>query len=271
MLDLLPVIYILALSLITYITIEMYSHTKFVKILCKPFKVILKKTNIHKVGWDSVVHAFATVILLLSTSVIYVLSAMCDEIFTFSYSTNGTCEYDHNILYIDPMVTYDSIHRWILIPCILVVVIPSIFLFFYPTRIYRDASRLISPRKRLAITVFVETLNSCFKDGLNGTIDYRALAGLLLILVPFEAMINVLVWKTLFNHSDSRVLILAYICFASSLFVSSTRPCKLGNLSLSYHLMMMGILSITMFLWKYDLSSSTQTLELVLFTTVKPP
>ena len=120
------------------------------------------------------------------------------------------------------MVTYDSNHRLIyvciaLIPCILVVFIPSILLFLYPTSIYRDASRLISPRKRLAITVFVETLNSCFKDGLNGTIDYRAVAGLLLILVPFEAMINVLVWKTLFNHSDSRVLILAYICFASSL------------------------------------------------------
>ena len=126
----------------------------------------------------------------------------------------------------------------------------------------------VNQPKEKKITVFVETLNSCFKDGLNGTQDYRALAGLLLILVPFEAMINVLVWKTLFNHSNSRVLILAYICFASSLFVSSTRPCKslLGNLSLSYHLMMMGILSITMFLWKYDLSSSTQTLELVLFT-----
>ena len=273
MLELLPVIYILALSLITYITIEMYSHTKFVKILCKPFRVILNKSNIYKVGWDSVVHAFATVILLSSTSVIYVLSSLFHEAFTFSYSTNGTCEFDHNILYIDPMVTYDSIHRWIyvciaLIPCILVVFIPSILLFLYPTRIYRDASRLISPRKRLAITVFVETLNSCFKDGLNGTIDYRALAGLVLILVPFQATINVLAWKTLFNNSFNRVLILAYICFASSLFVSSTRPCKslLGNLSLSYHLMMMGILSLTMFLWEYDLSSSTQTLELVIFT-----
>ena len=89
----------------------------------------------------------------------------------------------NNILYIDPMVTYDSIHRLIyvciaLIACILVVFIPSIFLFLYPTRIYRDASRF-SPRKRLAITVFVETINSCFKDGLNGTSDYRALAGLL--------------------------------------------------------------------------------------------
>ena len=40
--------------------------------------------------------------------------------------------------------------------------------------------------------IFVESLNSCYKDGLNGTRDYRALAGLtplVIVLAWFSIML----------------------------------------------------------------------------------
>ena len=148
-----------------------------------------------------------------------------------------------------------------MIPCIFLVIIPSILLFVYPTRLYRFSSRFVSARKRLAITAFAEALNNSFKDSLNGTHDYRALAGLVLITFPVGVIINFTVWKImLYLH---RSLIHAHICFGSSFLIASVRPCKskLANLSLSYHLMMMGVLGITCYLWSNDLSTGTKVLK----------
>ena len=69
-------------------------------------------------------------------------------------------------------------------------VIPSVLLCIYPTRVYRYLSRFLSARKRLAITAFAEALHSCFKDGLNGTRDYRALAGAQFFFILFIAAAN---------------------------------------------------------------------------------
>ncbi|CAI8009090.1 hypothetical protein GBAR_LOCUS6154 [Geodia barretti] len=56
--------------------------------------------------------------------------------------------------------------------------------------VYRYLSRFLSARKRLAITAFAEALHSCFKDGLNGTRDYRALAGGTVFVVLLSFLIG---------------------------------------------------------------------------------
>ena len=48
---------------------------------------------------------------------------------------------------------------------------------YIPNEAIPILSRFLSTRKQLAITAFAEALHSCFKDGLNGTHDYRAFAG----------------------------------------------------------------------------------------------
>ena len=183
-----------------------------------------------------------------------------------SYFANGTCQRYKDTVYIDSSVTYYS-HRHVIyiciavIPCIFLVIIPSILLSVYPTRLYRFSSRFVSARKRLAITAFTEALNNSFKDGLNGTHDYRVLAGLVLITFPVGVIINFTVWKIMLYLNRS--LINAHICFGSSFLIASVRPCKskLANLSLSYHLMMMGVLGITCYLWSNDLSTGTKVLK----------
>ena len=125
------------------------------------------------------------------------------------------------------------------------------------TRIYRYLSRFISARKRLAITAFDETLHSCFKDGPNGTRDYRALAGLLILL---GVAITTSIWYVAKGYSLEFITGLELMSL--SLIFSYTRPCKstIANLSLSYHAMMIGILSIAVHLWQWDLSTGTETL-----------
>ena len=269
LLDLYSPIYLLMLFVFTCIIIEHYPHKTIIQKLWKPFNILISKINHKQVGKDSVVHAFATVILLSSATNLYILAILSKETFILSYFANGTCQRYKDTVYIDSSVTYYS-HRHVIyiciavIPCIFLVIIPSILLFVYPTRLYRFSSRFISARKRLAITAFTEALNNSFKDSLNGTHDYRALAGLVLITFPVGVIINFTVWKImLYLHSYNRSLINAHICFGSSFLIASVRPCKskLANLSLSYHLMMMGVLGITCYLWSNDLSTGTKVLK----------
>ena len=146
-------------------------------------------------------------------------------------------------------------------PLIFLVLIPSLLLCVYPTRIYRYLSRFVSARKRLAITAFAEALHVCFKDGLNGTRDYRALAGVLILGGVVVSTIDSIIWKYM-HMTYSFDFISGLVLMSSSLIFSYMRPCKstIANLSLSYHGMILGILCIIFHLWKHDLSTGTETL-----------
>ena len=171
------------------------------------------------------------------------------------------------VLYFDPTIVWFS-HKHIpymvaaMVPFIFLVLIPSLLLCVYPTRIYRCLSRFVSGRKRLAITAFAEALHNCYKDGLNGTRDYRAMAGLNILAFPVSAVIIYAVRKTIANGYSAEAAS-GYTLVFISLVISYVRPCKktIANLSLSYHFMMLGILSIALHLWQHDMSTGTEALE----------
>ena len=131
----------------------------------------------------------------------------------------------------------------------------------YPTRIYGHLSQYISIRKRLAITAFTEALQNCFKDGLNGTRDYRALAALFIIGPTFGAVVGCILEMTLgYVYNPSLTCGVAFFLFSS--IISYVRPCKLtiANLSLSYHMMLAGIFNTALFLWS-DMNIGTPPLK----------
>ena len=143
------------------------------------------------------------------------------------------------------------------VPFISTSVIPSVLLCLYPTKVYRYLSRYLSARKRLAITAFAEALHSCFKDGLNGDDDYRALAGATLFILLFYSGVALLLG---YYATDivSAVVWLILVCA-----ISFIKPCKstIANISLSFHTTLFGILWCAFYMWQYDLSVETHTLE----------
>ena len=170
------------------------------------------------------------------------------------------------VLYIDPTVEWLS-HQsvpYILVAAflfILLSVVPSFLLCIYPTRVYRYLSRFLSARKQLAITAFAEALNSCFKDGLNGTRDYRSLAGAPRVgLAMHGGMAKFLVNAT--GYGFSHTVAAASVMFVVFL-VAYVKPCKLAiaNISLCYHMMLLGIVIMFIYLWEYDPSSGTSILQ----------
>ena len=228
MLNFVPAVYLFVLVLISCILIELHARNyKIVQILWKLITIILHKANIMTVTGNAVFHAFASFIFLLNVSVIFIMYQLVQA--TTVYNSMGIIQ--KQVLYIDPTVEWLS-HQsvpYILVAAslfILLSVVPSFLLCIYPTRVYRYLSRFMSARKQLAITAFAEALHSCFKDGLNGTHDYRALAGAPLVgLAMYGGMAKFLVNAT--GYGFSHTVAAASVMFVVFL-VAYVKPCKLA-------------------------------------------
>ena len=261
LLTMVPPIYVALLVFSIFALIEL--HARNCKAFQKPF------VSFRCCSSDAIIRTFATFTFLSSTTLILsVLMLTIKSYIKSSYIPFITYTTKH-VLYIDPSVVYFS-HEHILyliialVPCVFLVLIPALLLLVYPTRIYGSFSRLISTRKQLAITTFAEALHNCFKDGLDGTRDYRSLAGLIILGVPISSLITYITWLAAARTTGyTRNCTTGFLCFALSLVVAYVRPCKstLANLSLSYHAFMLGILEFGVSYWG-DLSIATEALEL---------
>ena len=116
------------------------------------------------------------------------------------------------------------------------------------------ARNFCSHRIQIALNTFVETFHGTFKDGLNGTTDYRVLPALFLITVMCSAILGS--FATIFNgyiisYYDLVSLVL------SSFIIAYARPCKtfLTNLSLSFHMMWVVTAIMTLRIYILNISS----------------
>ena len=271
MLNLVPAIYPLVLVIISSILMELHARNyKIVGILWKPFKMILSKANMTAVTSDAVFRAFASFIFLSNISVMFTTY----QVVNFVTVLNSTGHFQKRVLYTDPAVEWNTNITYVLIAAVIFIfisLIPSLLLCIYPTRLYRYLSRFLSARKRLAITAFAEALHSCFKDGLNGTRDYRALAGATFFITLLLSAISIFPRKFLSDgksHIVEIVLWMILVCI-----VSYVKPCKsaVANISLSFHMTMFGILMCLTYLWEDDLSVETYTIEQMFIVTFLLP
>ena len=248
MLSLVKSIYPIVLVIITCILMELHARNyRIIHILCKPFILIFNKINITEVTGDSVIHAFATFILLTNFNVFYTVFGVVNIMIVYR---NNNSIYK-KVLYIDPTIKTNTTEYIVYtlvvaVVAIILTLIPSLLLCIYPTRVYRYLSQFISARKRLAIMAFAEALHKCFKDGLNGTRDYRALARLLIILpFPFY-MIQYSFMALSCQYTQSTLLtIMLY-----ALIFSYIKPSKssISNLSFIYHFYMLEVFIVFRYL-----------------------
>ena len=139
------------------------------------------------------------------------------------------------------------------------MLLPSLLLFLYPTRLYRWTFQFISARKQLAITTFVEALNHCVKDGLIGTEDYRALAGLFTFGVPLCCLVS---WILSHNSVHINLLFLSYLLLQFSYcqpFMSA-----IANLSGSVHIFISEAGTLTYYFWRLRATSFWQIASFLL-------
>ena len=271
MLNFIPAIYPLVLLFISCILMELHARNyKIVEIIWNPFRIILSKANITGVTSDALFRALASFIFLSNISVLFAAFQMTDH--THIYNSAGVLK--NKVIFIDPTVEWLS-HKslpyvfFTAVVFISISLVPSLLLCIYPTRVYRYLSKFLSARKRLAITAFAEALHSCFKDGLNGTHDYRMLAGAILFVFVITIRNNLSHITTPRTVSViSTVMWMMFVCV-----VSYVNPCKsaTANISLVFHMTLFGILRTAYHLWQYESSVGTYTLEQIFIAIFVTP
>ena len=94
------------------------------------------------------------------------------------------------VLHTDPTVTPFSYKHWYLLSLSLFILVfivlpPIIILITFPTCMLKKVSRFLKPKWIVSIQTFVDLIYGCYKDGTNGSQDYRAVSGYILAIWAF--------------------------------------------------------------------------------------
>ena len=138
-------------------------------------------------SWDpraSIINAFSTFLLLNFSKVVIVAAYSLYS--THIVSTNFT---HYHSLYFDPTIrSYSKQHLPYLLcsaSCLVVFfLIPTSLLCLYPTKVFRRLLQCcLSLRWQQAVSAFIDTFQGHYKDGTNGTHDYRAASSIHLVIL----------------------------------------------------------------------------------------
>ena len=222
------IIYPFLLIIFTSLCIELHARNfRPIVLLWKPFhRMVIRLRR----SWDpraSIINAFSTFLLLiLSKSIVITGNSIMDTYLMLQNPVPDKIQYN-SFLYADPVIrAYSKQHLPYLLSSSLLLImlfgLPTLLLCLYPTKIFRRLlSNCVSVRWQQAIGAFIDTFQGHYKDGTNGTRDYRA-ASTIHLLVVF-----LIIYASAGCHR--RYFILDYMQFgfvAVSLFYSLARPCK---------------------------------------------
>ena len=183
-LEYLVAFYPIFLILITYVCIKLHDNNFRPAVwLWKPFH----RYFVHlRRRWDStasIVNAFTTFLLLSFSKILFVSFTLLYAIhIQYNYDIPSKC-----VLYYDPTVECHTLEYSIfaaLVICVLAIFIicPTILLIVYPTRLFRKCVSCCGFRSWHVLHMFVESFQGQYKDGTNGTRDFRMVSALFLVL-----------------------------------------------------------------------------------------
>jgi len=137
-------------------------------------------------SWDSeacVSNAFATFLLLSFSKILFVSFTVLIWIKARIVNANGTLSSFPRVMYYDSTVEYlseDHLPFLVVSICVVLVFI-AVLLILYPTRIFMKCVTCFRFRRWHALHTFMEAFQGQYKDGTNGTRDFRMVSALYLI------------------------------------------------------------------------------------------
>lgn len=261
-------IYPLLLLFLTWLSIELYARNcKLIVFAVKPFHMCLFKLQRNWSVSNSVIHAYATFFFLSFLNLVYT---------SFSILSSAHV-YDMNFSVVKYIPTYEPSMEWFspqhlqyAIPAILILFLlglcPTLLLCLHTTHLLKRCITF-RPRTQLKLNAFVDVFQNCFKDGLDGTYDFRFLSSLPMFFTLF--------FFSFFpsNNFHSRMYIysiFALICLIVAFLYAFLRPYKTlyMNFSLCFHFATVAALVTIVLLWYegHIMSDTTLASALTVFS-----
>ena len=215
--------YPLLLIVTTYIGVELYARDcRLIVWLWRPFSrclaFVLRGRDLN----FSLVHAFSSFLLLSFAKILFVSLQLLAAINL--YDPKGQ-QVGSAMVFYDASIGYFSAQHLpfaLLAICVLCVfvVLPALVLLLYPTRIFQRSLGCCRVRW-LTLHAFADTFNGYYKNGTEGTRDYRYFAGLYLMFRILPSLLLVLQSNQWFVWIQAIVF-----CAIVSLLFALLRPYK---------------------------------------------
>ena len=263
LLNFISVFFPLLLVVITYSLIELHAKDFRLVVLCwKPFHCCFITIRRNWNASDSIIHAFASLLLLSFATLNYNAYEILNSINVYDAYHKESLR--KNMLYNHPtMHSYAPKYRYYMAVVFVLLLffgaLPSLLLLCYPIRIFRErVQKCFSPRGVLKLNTFVEIFHGPFKDVCNGTHDFRTVPGVIACIILLLCTLSVI------GAVANYLILMAVICLALfSILFAYVRPCKLSsaNVSLIFHLMWIAVLSTLFRFWRQDFTLKTTMLS----------
>ena len=260
--------YPICLILITYVCIKLHDNNfRPVVWLWKPFH----RHFVHfRRRWDStasIINAFTTFLLLSFSKILFVSFTLLYTINIDQVPNSDGAKRKH-VMYYDPSVKTDTpefIMFAALAGCVLIlfVFLPIFLLILYPTRLFRRCVSCCGFRRWHALHMFVESFQGQYKDGTNGTRDYRVVSALFLTIRLLYIASFLKHHPAAWYFSELRCVLFACIFYLYAII----RPYKShygNNIDLSI-LLLLTLLSIVMLMATFH--PATNTVKVFFLTT----
>ena len=245
------VLYPLFLVPFTFFLIELHTrNNRLIVCMWKPFWALFRRLNQRLQINDSIIHSYATLFLLSFGILNYLTFKLLNIVPTIDehyHSVKPRLEVDPTMQgYTREHAPYVAAAYGMLVPFGL---IPVLLLIFYPIGSFRNIlEHFLSHRKRIMLGIFFDTLQGNFKNGLNGTRDYRSSLGIIMFLTIALVLVN----AHLTGHYTLGLYLMAgSILMVISLTVAYVRPYKayIANLSVSFHMATSSTMCICLAAW----------------------
>ena len=248
--DYIIALYPIVLTLIAYVCIDLYDrNVKLVVYMWRPFVYCFSRCRKNLNPKESIIKTFATFITLTYTKLL----------FTSVNLLYGTPVYDHDgksvppslVMYYDSKIRYFSKEHApyiaVAITVLILVLLPLPLLLLYPTRIFKRALEECGFRQWHILHIFMDTFQGWYKDGTEGTCDFRWVSTLYFFFrIGFVVQCMV---TTLYKNTNQLFWIVPGVLFiATSVFYTTARPYRVNWMN-NVDSIVLAILGINFFIF----------------------
>ena len=253
LLDYLIAFYPFLLTLISYIGIELYDRQyRIIVFMWKPFGYCI---GFFSRDWklkESILNTFVSFLILSYSNLLITSLSLVTSVKSYKI-VNGTLVGGKDLLYCDPGIeSFSADHVPYAILAFIVffvfIVPPPLLLLFYPNKYFQKCLGVLRIRWH-GLQFVVDTFQGWFKDGTNGTRDYRSVSALYFFLrIALASMITAtpIVKLQYYEYQNLLFVIPGFMFMIAGHFLLIIRPYKKNWMNISDGLLinLLGLLSL---------------------------
>ena len=181
--DYIIAVYPIILTIVIYVAIELYDRNwRIIVYLGTPFRLLWCRNWRPK---ETILSTCATFLLLSYSKFLFVSISLLFH--TCAYNCSGDVIPNSSVLLYDPSIKFlhsEHVPYAILALSIIIVfvLIPPLFLLLYPTRLFRKCLNCCGFRRWDILHLVMDIFQGWYKDGTEGTYDYRPFSALYMIM-----------------------------------------------------------------------------------------